>query len=312
MISCTEFIPAYSELFWFLDENYGGHKEVERFWEYLFKPDGKGIPLINYAKKEGLVGCWKYWKETLTEEAADVTRYMNEKAGWIHSHCHHCPSKGRLLEYEKTIGLKPYYDYCGHCDYYRASLEEVGLTWIRNHIDVDQASCRSVIYDPKIFKGVMVMDENVVKLEIRSKDHEYFHPGFHSSMDRGLFYILDHYGKNALKAYFHRFVKNVYWPVLEEMKQDPLGAIERKIRSTYESEKALDVLSLENDGKVLSVRVSFCPAVKYLRDKGLEVHPSFRYSTEYVMEALSEMAGLSFSMDSYDDETGAASYRLIK
>ena len=52
MISCTDFIPAYSELFSFLDENYG-RGEVEKLWEYLFKPDGKGIPLINFAKKDG-------------------------------------------------------------------------------------------------------------------------------------------------------------------------------------------------------------------------------------------------------------------
>ena len=42
MISCTEFIAAYSELFGFLEETYGAD-EVGRFWEYLFQPDGKGM-----------------------------------------------------------------------------------------------------------------------------------------------------------------------------------------------------------------------------------------------------------------------------
>ena len=45
MISCTEFIPAYSELFSFLDERFG-RDEVDRLWYFLFKPDGKGIPLV--------------------------------------------------------------------------------------------------------------------------------------------------------------------------------------------------------------------------------------------------------------------------
>ena len=34
MISCTEFIPAYSELFKFL-ESKGGPEAVEYFWNYL-------------------------------------------------------------------------------------------------------------------------------------------------------------------------------------------------------------------------------------------------------------------------------------
>ena len=56
MISCTEFIPAYSELFTFLDEKYG-RAEVDRLWDFLFAPTGKGIPLINFAKKDGVKGC---------------------------------------------------------------------------------------------------------------------------------------------------------------------------------------------------------------------------------------------------------------
>ena len=34
MISCTEFIPSYSELFKYLEKR-GGKEEVVRFWEYL-------------------------------------------------------------------------------------------------------------------------------------------------------------------------------------------------------------------------------------------------------------------------------------
>jgi len=76
MISCTEFIPAYSELFTYLEDKHG-RDEVDRFWEYLFKPDGKGIPLINHLKKNGIRGCYTYWSQSLNEEAADFTMYLN-------------------------------------------------------------------------------------------------------------------------------------------------------------------------------------------------------------------------------------------
>ena len=311
MISCTEFIPAYSELFSFLDEHYG-RAEVETFWTYLFEPTGKGIPLINFAKRDGLRGCWDYWSGTLKEEAADCTRYFNEKAGWIASEMHYCPSKGRLLELEKEIGLKPYYDYCGHCDYYRSALDMVGLKWVRNHLHVDKASCSSILYDPNVFKGIMVPDENTEILAITSKDSEYFHPDFHSSLNMGIDYVGRVHGREALEAFLTRYTKNVYIRTVEAMTQDPLGALEDKIRDTYEKEKALDVLTTALDGDTLTVTVAECPAVKHLHATGREVSPWFRYSTETVMQTLAAAGNLRFTMVSYDETTGKAEYRFEK
>lgn len=312
MISCTEFIPSYSELFTYLDEKHGGHEEVERFWAYLFEPTGKGIPLINFAKKDGVRGCWNYWNGTLTEEASDCTMLLNEKEGWFYTDMHYCPSKGRLLQLKDELGIEPYYDYCGHCDYYRASLEKAGLTWIRNHIDVDRAGCVSVVYDPKVFKGMMTVDKDTLRVEVRSKEQEYFHRDFHSSLNMGLDYVGRVHGEAALREYLTRFTENVYQKIIAAMADDPLGVIEKKIRDTYEMEKASDVLSIENDGKRLSVRIAYCPAVKHLRETGREITPWFSLSTEVVMQTLAEKGGLRFVMESYDEQSGAAAYYFEK
>ena len=311
MISCTEFIPSYSELFSFLEDNYG-YDEVKRFWTYLFEPTGKGIPLINFARRDGLRGCWNYWKGTLTEEAADCTKIINEKEGWIYSEMHYCPSKGRLLELEKEIGIKPYHDYCGHCDYYRASLEAVGLTWVRDHMSVDKASCRSILYDPKIFKGVVAMSEECEVLEIRPKEQEYFHRDFHSSLNMGIDYVAKMHGEEKLREYLQRYTKNVYKKVIDTFKDDPLSAIESVIKKTYELEKATDALTIINDGKTLTVNVSYCPAVKHLRATGREVSDWFSLSTEVIMKTLADAGNLKFSFDSYDKESGKAAYSFTK
>ena len=311
MISCTEFIPSYSELFSFLEDNYG-RDEVKRFWTYLFEPTGKGIPLINFARKDGLRGCWDYWKGTLTEEAADCTKIINEKEGWIYSEMHYCPSKGRLLELEKEIGIKPYHDYCGHCDYYRASLEEVGLTWVRDHMNVDRAGCRSILYDPKIFKGVVSMSDDCEVLEIRSKDTEYFHRDFHSSLNMGIDYVGRVHGEEKLREYLVRYTKNVYKKTIENLKTDSLAAMEELIRNTYELEKANDALTLFNDGKKLEVKISYCPAVKHLRATGRVVSEWFSLSTEVVMSTLADIGGLKFKLESYNSESGAATYYFEK
>ena len=79
MISCTEFIPAYSELFNFLDENYG-RKEVDCFWEYLFTPDGAGIPLINYLKK------WKSDGNKLILWTCRIGEALSNAVAWCQEH----------------------------------------------------------------------------------------------------------------------------------------------------------------------------------------------------------------------------------
>ena len=311
MISCTEFILSYNELFAFLNRKYG-RAEVDKLWDFLFKPTGKGIPLINFVRKDGVKGCVDYWTGTLTEESSEVTFLYNLEEGWFMKKMHRCPSKGRLLEFKETLGIEPYPHYCDHCDYYRSALEAEGLTWIRNHLDVDKAGCTSVIWDTKKFKGVMHMDENTVIKEFHAADHEYFHPDFHSSMNMGIEYLGKFHGESDVREYLEIFTRNVYKPVLEKIKENPFEAISEKIRSTYLAEKASDALELVQEGNSLTVKIAYCPGVKHLRATGREVTEWFSLTTSVVMETLAQAGGLTFQMEYYDNDTGAAQYRFTK
>jgi len=311
MISCTEFIPAYSELFAWLEKNHG-RDEVDRFWMYLFNPEGGSVPLINFVKKEGIRGCYSYWAGTLNEEAADFTMYLNEKAGWFMETMHRCPSKGRLLQLKDEIGLEPYPDYCLHCDSYRHAVEKVGLRYIYNFAGVDKASCSMFIYDPKVFDGRIIMDENTEIMDRRAADNEYFHMDFHSSLNMGLHYVAENYGKDALRDYLRQYTEHVSQKLFAEIEERGLPAIADRIRATYETEKTPDVPEIQCDGNVLDVHIRYCPAVKHLRATGREVSPWYSCSTEMVMEVLAEKAGAEFTMLSYDEETGEARYRFAK
>lgn len=311
MISCTEFILSYNELFAYLDRRYG-RQEVDKLWDFLFKPTGKGIPLVNFVRRDGVKGCVDYWSGTLTEESSDVTFVYNLEEGWFKATMHHCPSKGRLLEFKETLGITPYPHYCDHCDCYRAALEEGGLTWIWDHIHVDKAACCWTIWDTKKFKGIMHNNENTVVKEFHSSEHEYFHPDFHSSMNMGIDYLGQFHGEEDIREYLETFTRNVYKPVIQAMKEDPLDALAEKIRSTYVAEKAEDALTLQQDANSLVVKIAYCPGVKHLRNTGREVCPWFSMSTTVVMETLAKEADLTFTMEFYDEETGAAQYRFDK
>jgi len=281
---------------------------VDNFWTYLFIPDGKGIPLINFLEKEGIRGCFSYWKGTLNEEAADFTMYLNEKRGFFYNVMHHCPSKGRLLQFKEERGITPYRDYCLHCDHYRASAEKAGLKYIYNFNGVDHAACSMLIYDPKVFDGRVIIDEDTEIIDRRASDNEYFHRDFHSSLNNGVQYLGEKYGEKAIDAYLTCYTKNVCKQALADVKERGLDAVADYIRGVYAQEKAEDAVTLSQTEKSLTVTVHYCPAVRHLRETGRDVSPWFAKTTEVVMAVLADAGGLTFTMDTYDDKTGAAAY----
>ena len=148
MISCTEFIPAYSELFKTL-EKLGGVKAVEDFWDYLSA--GYLSNLRDLVAQHGIRGCWLYWSHTLNEEAADFTMTLDEEKGEFAIDMHACPSKARLLA---AGHFEPYHDYCRHCDrLYRNILEPMGYDYEVDLSRCEEAACRLTIRRPAAAKA---------------------------------------------------------------------------------------------------------------------------------------------------------------
>lgn len=140
MISCTDFIPAYSEMFQFLEEQ-GGEAAVLDFWNYL--SDNFLGNLKSLVEEHGIKGCWLYWNHTLNEEAADFTMELDEEQGVFEIVMRHCPSKGRLLE---LTHMTPYHNYCGHCDtLYRRVLEPLGYEYLYDCTGCDEARCKLTV-----------------------------------------------------------------------------------------------------------------------------------------------------------------------
>jgi len=141
MISCTEFIPAYSEGFKYLELK-GGRQEVEKFWKKL--SEGTLVNTLSKAiQKEGIKGCFTYWSHTLNEEAADFRMTLDEAKGEFRIDMFKCPSKGMLNELKY---MEPYHAYCEHCPaLYKPIVESHGLTYEEDMSRCDEARCSIVI-----------------------------------------------------------------------------------------------------------------------------------------------------------------------
>ncbi len=135
MISCTETILAYNELFSFLHKRYG-KKAVVKFWESV--SDDFLDNLRRLVKEKGLNGMMEYWGRTLKEEKAKYK--IKHGKDFFSIEMYKCPSVGLLRRHKE---IKGYRDYCKHCDtLYRKIIEDYGFSYLIEYINEEKGVCR--------------------------------------------------------------------------------------------------------------------------------------------------------------------------
>jgi len=138
MISCTEFIMAYNELFKFLEKHYG-KQAVRDFWIGI--SDNFLWSLRKLVAEKGIQGMKEYWTHTLTEEGAKHKMSISENEFTIDMY--ECPSVGIL---RRNRHIKRYPDYCKHCDIlYRRIIENYGFNYNIEYIDEYLGKCRLTV-----------------------------------------------------------------------------------------------------------------------------------------------------------------------
>ena len=314
MISCTEFIPAYSQMFIYLEEKYG-KEEVHKFWANHFNPlsdrhPGNKHPLLVATEKEGIRGCYTYWSKSLSEEASDFTLYLNENRGYYMMEMHHCPSKGRLLEYQEKTGLVPYPDYCLHCDYYRLSLDKTGLQYTINFAHENKAACQIIVTDPKVFDGRVIVDGDTVIMDRRASQNEYFHQSFHCSTNSCINFLGCKGGEEDVRSFLAQYTRNVHKKLIEDIHKNGLNALADRWKEIYQKEKCPEALKTTLDDKGLTIEVNYCPGVHYLTSSGVVVSPWYRYTKDVVLETIAQECGLNFKIEKHNTQNGAACYRI--
>ncbi len=318
MISCTEFIPLYSEFFKYL-ERLGGHDEVMKYWIHISDTsigDKENPNSLAYKcdRLGGFEGAIAYWGHTLTEEACDLLEMDDRRTRVKFSHMRHCPSRGMLNELSH---VEPYYDYCSHCNViYSRVLEKYGIEYVRDNSCIDRAECRSVLYEkgnpPSFdFRSVtddeireMAREDGVTLVDMSSGDNKYLHRDFHLLGDNALKYCGDTLGKKAVVDFLKSYVKYYYSPLIAAIKAKGLSALKERIESVYETEEASELLHTElSDGK-LTVTVERCPAIEYMRTLGKEPSEYYIEETRTLYGAIADECGYSFTMEYYNGDGG--------
>lgn len=139
-------------------------------------------------------------------------------------------------------------------------------------------------------------------MERRAYDNKYLHRDFHATLDIGMAYVGEHFGEERLDQYLAQYVKTRYNPM-------SLQELENYFISIYRAEEAEDALQTTLQDNKLSVKIAWCPGLKYLNAHGGA--SCWYYKTTTVLyDELAKKCGLEFHLISYDKETGKAEFEF--
>lgn len=317
MISCTEFIPLYSEFFKHL-EKLGGHDEVLKYWIHISDTsigDKTNPNSLAYKcdRLGGFDGAAAYWGHTLTEEACDVFQVISNDKRFRYSHMRYCPSRGIL---NALSHITPYYDYCSHCKVlYSRVLEKYGISYVRDHSKIDNAECRCILYEndnPPSFDFLTATDEQIREIggdtaivnDMKKEDNKYLHRDFHLLGDNALRYCAETFGEEELIRFLEGFTREYYAPLINDIKNGGLSVLEKWFVKKYVTEEAPEVLHTELTDSSLTVTVDKCPAIAFMHTLGKEPSEYYIEETRTVYETIARECGYSFSLEYYDELGG--------
>lgn len=326
MISCTEFIPLYSEFFKFLEER-NGPDAVMEYWIHISDTSigDKTNPNSMAYKCErlgGFKGAGAYWGHTVTEEACDTFSLRSTKVNCNYSHMRRCPSRAML---NSLTHIEPYHNYCEHCKIiYSRVLEKYGVVYERDQSKVDNAECCSVLYEkdtPPEFDWRNITDDEIkekfsdnpdyVISECKREGQKYLHRDFHLLADNALKYCGDKYGDDEVVNFISDYTKNYYSPQINEFKKEGLSALKAWIEKIYEIEEASDILHAELKDNMLTVIIDKSPVIEYM--KSLNQKPSKYYieETRTLYDVIARESGFKFNLEYYNED-GASKFTFKK
>ncbi len=317
MISCTEFIPLYSEFFKYLEKK-SGSDAVMQYWYYISdnsigdKTNPNSLASFIERADTPFEGAINYWNHTLTEEASDLYKVIDPNNHLCYSHMRHCPSRGMLNALKH---VESYHNYCKHCDIiYQRVLDKYGIVHEMDFSQIDNAECTSLIYEKGHRPNVditnieaIATDDTMTIIDMKAEDNKYLHRDFHLLGDLALKYCGEQFGDKGVEEFLTDYTKNYYSPQIEDIKKRGLVALREWLEKIYEVEEASELLKTELSENQLTVTVEKSPVIEYMRSLNQEPTEYYIEETRTVYATIANACNLDFILDYYNED-GAAKF----
>ena len=112
------------------------------------------------------------------------------------------------------------------------------------------------------------------------------HRDFHRTTNGTIAYLRKRYGVRFLDAVFRKVAHEVYRAIHEDLKRGDPEHLVAHWRHFMRREKGR--FAIRRRGDTIQMTVRQCPAIAYLRSRGIAVDPAFCRQTRAVNEALAE------------------------
>ncbi len=149
---------------------------------------------------------------------------------------------------------------------------------------------------------------SVIRMERKASDNEYFHRDFYVTADNGIEYLGQKYGEEKVKEFLAAYAAHYYKDLIAEIKKEGVAALKTYFIRFYTEEKCPDVVMLSQVDKSLTVEITQCPAVTYM--KSIDHTPSVWYceTVNTVYATIAKLANLRFELLYYNEENGASKF----
>lgn len=123
-------------------------------------------------------------------------------------------------------------------------------------------------------------------MTLRYKETGNIHLDFHRTLNGTITYLREKYGQEFVDDIFRRTARDVYRSIRENLERgDPEQLVEHW---SYFFGRDGGKFTIERNGDEISLIVHSCPAIAYLKHKGLKIDPAFCRGTEVFNHALAE------------------------
>jgi len=121
---------------------------------------------------------------------------------------------------------------------------------------------------------------------MRYRETGQVHMDFHRTTNGTIAYLRKEYGLEFLDEVFRRTARDVYRSIHEDLKR---GDAEQLIEHwSYFFDREGGEYAIERKGDTIRMTVTRCPAIAYLKDRGIEPDAAFCRQTVVVNSALAE------------------------
>ena len=141
-------------------------------------------------------------------------------------------------------------------------------------------------------------------------DNAYLHKDFHAALSTALFYLEETYGAEAVREYLRQFAATFYTGLKADLKRRGLIALQEHYAHIYKIEEG-DV-RFEATRDALTMHVTACPAVMYMREHDRPVSPLWHETTKTVNETICEGTPFMADLVDYDEQTGRSTVRFSR